>query len=226
MKKADFYSRGHQHRHLILLLGLIVFLTLPDLVEKMFAYRISFPIMLVLLVASGSFVIQTRLQARLIKNLFVGVFLIFLLVWSRFQEMEWVGALAYIALFLYFLILTIYLFKDLIHAGSVTVSTILGAFCGYILLGVMWFFIYGFFDAAYPDTFNVDFDAESGVANMLYFSFITLTTIGYGDFVPTSGLGQKLVILEGLIGHFYLAIVMAILVGMYLRGSAKETQRD
>ena len=140
--------------------------------------------------------------------------------------MEWVGALAYVVLFIYFLLLTIYLFKDLVHASRVTVSTILGAFCGYILLGVMWFFVFGFFDAAYPDTFNVNFNAESGVANMLYFSFITLTTIGYGDFVPTSGLGQKLVILEGLVGHFYLAIIMAILVGMYLRGSVKGKQQD
>jgi len=57
---------------------------------------------------------------------------------------------------------------------------------------------------------------------MFYFSFITLTTIGYGDFAPTSILGQKIAILEGLIGQFYIAIVMAILVGKFLSRDQKD----
>jgi hypothetical protein len=58
--------------------------------------------------------------------------------------------------------------------------------------------------------------------DMFYFSFITLTTIGYGDFTPSSALGQKIAILEGLIGQFYLAIVMAILVGKFLSHNPED----
>ena len=63
---------------------------------------------------------------------------------------------------------------------------------------------------------NVELINQEGIEDMFYFSFITLTTIGYGDFAPTSELGQKIVILEGLTGQFYIAIVMAILVGKFL----------
>jgi len=80
---------------------------------------------------------------------------------------------------------------------------------------------FSLFDLAYPDTINVDMIANNGIDDMLYFSFITLTTIGYGDFSPTSALGQKLAILEGLIGQFYIAIIMAILVGKFLTRDTK-----
>ena len=93
---------------------------------------------------------------------------------------------------------------------------IIGAFAGYFMIGVMFFFIYGFLDRAYPDTISVDMTSENGPNDMIYFSFITLTTIGYGDFSPTSDIGQKIAILQGLVGQFYIAIIMAILVGKFL----------
>ena len=104
---------------------------------------------------------------------------------------------------------------------EITASVIIGAFAGYFMIGVINFFIYSLLDLAYPDTTNVDMTTNSGIGDMLYFSFITLTTIGYGDFSPTSALGQKLAILQGLIGQFYIAIIMAILVGKFLTHDTK-----
>ena len=119
-------------------------------------------------------------------------------------------------LFIYFSFTTFYLFKDLMRSQKITASVIMGAFAGYFMIGVIYFFVYGYLDSAYPDTISVDMTKEHGVDDMLYFSFITLTTIGYGDFSPTSPLGQKIAILQGLICQFYIAIVMAILVGKFL----------
>lgn len=125
--------------------------------------------------------------------------------------------LAYVLLFLYFAFITYILFKDLLRSEDITGSVIIGAFAGYFLIGVMWFFIFGLLDSVYPDTTSVDMtNVDVGEEDMLYFSFITLTTIGYGDYSPTSSLGQKIAVLEGLLGQFYIAIIMAILVGKFL----------
>jgi hypothetical protein len=81
---------------------------------------------------------------------------------------------------------------------------------------VLCTFMFALLDLAYPDTINVDMTQKDGVENTLYFSFITLTTIGYGDYAPISTLGQKVAILEGLLGQFYIATVMALIVGKFM----------
>lgn len=137
--------------------------------------------------------------------------------WNTYQETGQMHHLAYVLLFLYFAFITYILFKDLLRSEDITGSVIIGAFAGYFLIGVMWFFIFGLLDSVYPDTTSVDMtNVDVGEEDMLYFSFITLTTIGYGDYSPTSSLGQKIAVLEGLLGQFYIAIIMAILVGKFL----------
>ncbi len=57
---------------------------------------------------------------------------------------------------------------------------------------------------------------------MLYLSFITLLTIGFGDIVPIRDMGQTAVVLEGIIGQFYIAILVSRLVGIYSFNSNKR----
>ena len=99
----------------------------------------------------------------------------------------------------------------LIRRRRVDLDTVLGAICVYVLLGMLWAFAYatigyfsstGFFAQHQPAT----------TANTLYFSFITLTTVGYGDFTPASGLPRAAASLEALSGQLYLVTVVALVV--------------
>ena len=95
-------------------------------------------------------------------------------------------------------------------------NVILGAFTGYILLGINSFFIFKVVHILDSKSFELAGNVSS---ELLYFSFITLTTIGYGDINPISEPARNLSILVGLTGQFYIGIIMAIIIGKFLQGS-------
>ena len=110
------------------------------------------------------------------------------------------------------------LFSYLRNAGSVAQSHLLTAVSIYLMLAMLWFALYSVIDTAYPGSFQrsnatiVDRESE-----LLYFSLITLTTIGYGDIVPLTGEARMLSALEGVAGVLYVAITVAILVSAFKR---------
>lgn len=99
-------------------------------------------------------------------------------------------------------------------------DAILGAVCGYLLLGIIWSVLYSALENASPRSFNLPQHSDSGsVAAELdrgvltYYSFITLATVGYGDVTPITPLARTLAWIEAVTGQFYLAVLVAGLVG-------------
>jgi hypothetical protein len=107
----------------------------------------------------------------------------------------------------------------------VDTHTVLGAICIYVLVGMLFAFLYaaiGYFgDEAF---FTQTSDATSAI--YLYFSFITLTTVGYGDFTAAHGLGRSLASIEALLGQIYLVTIVATIVSRmaYARRQPDEQQ--
>lgn len=96
----------------------------------------------------------------------------------------------------------------------VTASTILGAICVYVYIGLIFAGLFGMVEAFRDEPFFAQGPTE-GPGVFLYFSFVTMTTLGYGDFSPAGGLGRNLAVLEALIGSIYLVTMLARLVGLY-----------
>ena len=80
----------------------------------------------------------------------------------------------------------------------------------------IWALLYGITASLDGKAFSQAIIAEESYSNVVYFSFTTLTTLGYGDIIPVSPLAKMLTNLEALIGQLYPAILIAILVGGYL----------
>lgn len=127
-----------------------------------------------------------------------------------------VFALVYI---IYFVLISYRIFRDLQKQRVIGIEMISAAFCGYILLGVVSSIIFLTIDSSSPDAFTSAMTARE-FPDFLYFSFITLLTIGYGDITPTSELSQKIVIIVSLTGHFYTVFVMAVVIGKFLKSTS------
>ena len=93
---------------------------------------------------------------------------------------------------------------------GVTVPTMFGVLCIYLLIGMLFAFMFSVVDHLASTPFFVK--GAEDQSNFLYFSFTTITTTGYGDFVPATNLGHSLAITEALVGQIYLVTVVAVIV--------------
>jgi hypothetical protein len=101
--------------------------------------------------------------------------------------------------------------RALWHRKVIDVRTVLGAVCIYVLLGMMFAFVYAAIDGLSSGAFFVQ-TAHPTTPDFLYFSYITQTTVGYGDFTASGDLGRALAVLEALTGQLYLVTIIAVLV--------------
>jgi hypothetical protein len=100
-----------------------------------------------------------------------------------------------------------------VDRGEVNRQSISGAICVYLLLGMIFMFVYGAAATLGDGPFFAQQTAGDGTrALRLYFSYVTLATLGYGDYTPAGNFGHTLAILEALIGQLYLVTVVALLV--------------
>ena len=102
--------------------------------------------------------------------------------------------------------------RGLLQRPVIDVKTILGALCIYVLLGMMFAFAYGAVGAFSADPFFAE-TTHATIADYLYFSYVTQTTVGYGDLTAAEGFGRALAVLEALTGQIYLVTVISLLVG-------------
>ena len=104
--------------------------------------------------------------------------------------------------------------------GRVTADKIFAAICVYFLLGYAWTFVYAVIDEIQPGSFaNLivhEKEFPGRVMQLRYFSFMTLTTVGYGDMVPRSPIARTMAALEAVMGQIYLAVLVARLVGLHI----------
>jgi hypothetical protein len=97
------------------------------------------------------------------------------------------------------------------HRGTVDIRTVLAALCIYITVGMTWAFVYGVVDNFSSGSLFAQ-TSHATTADYLYFSFVTLTTVGYGDLTVVGGLPRAIAVLEALFGQLYLVTVVAVLV--------------
>ncbi|NRD74983.1 two pore domain potassium channel family protein [Shewanella sp. VB17] len=114
--------------------------------------------------------------------------------------------------------------RQILFVGKVDTNKVIGSIALFLLMGLMWSIIYILIVSVSPESFS-GIDARpwrENLSQLAYFSFVTLTTLGYGDISPQTPFAQVAVYMEAIAGVFYMAIVVASLVSVGLA----QTQND
>ncbi len=114
-----------------------------------------------------------------------------------------------------------YLFTE----DEITSDVIMGAICVYFLIGLAWAFIFFTLELFQPGSFQMPQGQGIDLSHFSYYSYVTLTTLGYGDITPISTQARSLALLEAIMGQLYLAILVARLVGIHIaQGVSRNAQ--
>lgn len=136
--------------------------------------------------------------------------------WLESQKTHWFAVIS-VGAFLAYVVFVVYK-QSVFGKGRMTADRVAGAIAVYLLLGLLWALIYGVISSADPsafkglESFNME---ESGAQqDFIYFSFVTLTTLGYGDMSPVSPMAKTLAWFEAVFGQLFLAVTIARLVSL------------
>jgi hypothetical protein len=123
-----------------------------------------------------------------------------------------------LAIFGFLIVAISHALKQVVFGTEMNVNRLVGAICVFLLLGIIWSFAYSMLELAVPGSFSgldPGHDPRSD-SSWLYFSFVTLTTLGFGDITPESATARTFAFMQAVVGQFYIAVLVAGLVSAYI----------
>jgi voltage-gated potassium channel len=156
----------------------------------------------------------------------VGVTIVFVLLEGSefFLEIYHLGTLQMISLLLFTVGTIVLSSRQVLMTGSVDANKIVGSICIFLLMGIAWAEAYLLVERFFPGSIPA-LSGDSWRAHLegaLYFSYVSLTTLGYGDISPAQPLARYLAYMEAVTGQFYVAIVIASLIGGSVSGATRQ----
>ena len=153
---------------------------------------------------------------------------IILNILSVVRESDMLHVIALLAMFVFLLLATFNAFRQIAVGNDISPNRIVGAVCVYLLLGVMWSIAYTLLEYSQPGSFSglTELVSPGWNADWIYFSFVTITTLGYGDITPLTQTARSLTVAEAIVGQFYIAVMVAGLVSAYISSNRDSSDRD
>jgi hypothetical protein len=225
--------RAGKHKHLVLFLITVLMLALQPLVPQHLAGVVLHDVLTALIVVVAVLVVFEQRTPRLAALLGGGAIV------ASYAGAHLLGgnlrlaaATVYHALVAAFLGLAIVaIVRQVFRQKVIGGDAVLGSGVGYLLAGIAWGNLYALIDGLHPGSYSVSPGLSWQLANrntrrflFNYFSFCTLTSVGYGDVTPTSPTASWLACLEAVFGQFYIAVVVAQLVGMKLAQAVRTDE--
>ena len=216
-KLLEYWDHERSLSALLLYMIAAVFLWIPlgDYQEFWWSFVIT-DLPFIMIVLAGVFSVFTRWR-RQVPFLLSAIFATILRIVAFLFPIKIILLLSYFGGAIFFLLLTNRVLQHIIKDGPVNFYRIQGSMVVYLLIGVIFALVYSIIESISPGSFastEVVQPHPDVFAQFLYFSFVTLTTLGYGDLIPTLAMAKSLVIFQGMIGMLYPVVMIARLVSM------------
>lgn len=211
-KMSKLRQFRHDHKYEILLLSFLV-LIFGDI---FFPAEIDAMPILVLQNVLASLVLFYGKKVWRLPLIVLLIFLISLEALNLVMDIPRSRYLFFIAYIIYFLFLSLEVYRQILVNKIVDFGMIAAVLCGFIILGLVGGSVFSIIEIVNPNSFNNLAVGGGAISDLIYFSFITILSIGYGDITPASDLAQKMAMFFGLIGYFYGVVVIGIIMGKYI----------
>ena len=209
--QALLYSK---ERFLILMGLILALLVLGPILEHLVAIRILIDVFLTAIVLSMiNIITHKNILARI--GWLLAIIMIITLWLKYFFSYGMFAATSMMVGILFTIVVAAYTLAFIIKSEMVTKEVIYAAMVVYLLVAQLWALIYTFLDLIDPTSFNLP-QGQSDFLLFEYYSFVTLTTLGYGDITPLTKVAKTFSVLEAVVGQLYLVVVVAWFVGMHV----------
>jgi len=219
------FVRKYIGRFLFLLICLVSLFVLRPFLEGYVRVKLLMDIFITFLMISGAYAVSQK-RTTFVIALILAIPAV-LIQWSSYMlSLSFLEVLARFFSSMFFAYIAVVILNYLFREKKVTADVIYGAICVYLLIGLVWGAGYSFLEIYHPASFELGKFSDADLTQFIYFSYVTMTTLGYGDITPLSSPAQFLSVLEAMTGQLYLAIIIARLVGMHISQSITAPDGD
>lgn len=216
-----------EKKYTLLILSILVLFLLDPIADHFIKNFPLTPFLITFIIVSFLWVLGVK--KRIVwMNFIIGIIALSVNIYARLyqqmrpEEMPAIVSIPVFSLTILFYVTAIYGILGKVYSEKkITQDTIWGGIVGYFLIGILWGILYCLILILNPDSFSQP-AASLNSFKLIYFSFITLTTLGYGDVSPVGHAAMMMAVLEAAIGQIYMAVFVARLIGLEITARAAK----
>ena len=219
-----------KHKLLLLLIALLsLMIVLPFMDERHANYIITMEFFITAILIFGIYVVSTNKQLLTVAILIA--LLIFTVIWFNiFLQEKDLLVFSLLLEILFFIITAVTILAYVLDYHKVTADKLYGAVCVYLFIGIMWALLYLVIETVSPGSFAMTNGSKfpgtyahpAYFSQFMYYSFVTMTTLGYGDIVPLTNPARAFATLEAVVGQLFVVVLIARLVGLHITHSIRK----
>ena len=217
-EKFRIFKFAMSHRVWLLLISILMLIIIPPyLSENPDVVDVYVKLDFLLIVMACFFIIHDNPWSR-----YLSILTFLLVIIDKFLEHDVLSYLSQVGISILIFNAFFLVLREAISLKSESTNMILVSITGYFIIGLIGGFLADGLDQLYPGAYSYSTGKELELYNYIYYSFVTMTTLGYGDIIPVTDKSQSLALILVMSGQLYLSVIIAINISKFLQNKTKN----